>query len=583
MTLRAWGLGIGVSAVAHLGFGAALMAALQPQEIADQPRAKSTLQVTPEVVKRSEATQQDPDSAQADGGDTSGAALGAGAVETAAAIPQQIPQSQAAPAPPPEASVASTLKPATLAPQPAAVQSSAALAPTAPVQKSSTPDTTNAVAVQPDTTSTIAAPTPAAQAKPVLAPAIQTQSSQAPSAQLRPTQAPTQQTQAALAPTLVAQPLQQPAAQMQAASVPAVQTQPQQQPVLQAQTATRPPVQTQPSLAPAVQSQPQQQPDLETQTPRTPAAVATAELAPNAILTVPAPPPARITTEQAPTSVALPSSAPEVTATKAVLAFPDAGDGSIDPTSLAAFQSFTQPAGTGADPMRDTLQSLLSLPCARMQVNFDPVTTTLQVSGHVPDPSQRAPVVAALQAQMGTNIKVTDNLLVLPAPQCGALSGISSVGLPQSTDQITNPLIVGADTHARSFRYLQGDPLVLDLVAPDYPAYVYVDYFDADGNVIHLSPNAQAPLRATTPKQQLQIGARVQGEPGLMVIIGPPYGQEIAVAFAASAPLYQEERPLVEPADAYLAWLKDQVAQARATDPGFKGEWVYFFVQTAAE
>lgn len=273
--------------------------------------------------------------------------------------------------------------------------------------------------------------------------------------------------------------------------------------------------------------------------------------------------------------------APDVTATKAVLAFP--ADGRIDPVSLAAFQSLTQPESANGTDVRDGLSAALSVPCARMQVTFDPDTTTLQLTGHVPDPQDRGPVLQALKAQMGANITVTDNLLVLPAPQCGALSGIASVGLPQSTDQITNPLIVGPDTHARAFRYVAGDPLVLDLSAPDYPAFVYVDYFDADGNVIHLSPNEQTPLRMVDAKSALQIGARNANEAGLFVTIGPPYGQEIAAAFAASVPLYAGLRPMVEPAAPYLAWLKTRVANARAQDPDFKGEWVYFFVTTAAD
>lgn len=47
-------------------------------------------------------------------------------------------------------------------------------------------------------------------------------------------------------------------------------------------------------------------------------------------------------------------------------------------------------------------------------------------------------------------------------------------------------------------------------------------------------------------------------------------------------PLYAGTRPLVEPAAPYLAWLKQQVRAARAEHADFKGEWVYFFVTTAA-
>ncbi|KIN70285.1 Serine/Threonine protein kinase [Sulfitobacter noctilucae] len=290
-------------------------------------------------------------------------------------------------------------------------------------------------------------------------------------------------------------------------------------------------------------------------------------------------PPSVNTAPRTPETQSTPSRTPKATASKAVLAFP--ADGAVDPVSLAAFQSFTAPQQTDSDNVRDSLTAALSVPCSRMQVTFDPVTTSLQVSGHVPSPDQRAPVLQALRAQMGADIDVTENLLILPAPQCGALTRIAEVGLPQSTDQITNPLIVGADTHARAFRFVKDRPLVIEMGGPDYAAYIYVDYFDADGNVIHLSPNDSAPLRQIAPKEEIVIGARGPDDPGLFVLVGPPYGQEIAAAFAASEPLYEGNRPVVEPAAPYLAWLRGQVAQARDTHPDFKGEWVYFFVTTA--
>ena len=283
--------------------------------------------------------------------------------------------------------------------------------------------------------------------------------------------------------------------------------------------------------------------------------------------------------------VALTQTIPDVPKATASDVFSATGDGPIDPVSLAAFQSFMQPgdAGQAAEDLRDGISGLLAqVPCSRLLVQFQPDTNTLELIGHIPEDGLRAPVLSALQAQMGQNIRVADNLLILPRPQCGALSGIGDVGLPQSTDQITNPLLVGEDVHAREFRYSEGQQLVLDLTGAEYDAYVYVDYFDADGQVIHLSPNESVPLERTPANSALQIGARQQGDPGLFITIGPPFGQEIAVAFAASKPLYEEQRPLVEPAEPYLSFLKDRVRAARTEDPEFKGEWVYFFITTSA-
>lgn len=311
---------------------------------------------------------------------------------------------------------------------------------------------------------------------------------------------------------------------------------------------------------------------------------------PTTSLTADAAPPA--TPAQSPTAQSLPQARttpdqlaptpPKADRMAATLAF--AGpDAQIDPVSVAAIASLmTQGDPTArSDTPRDALTALLtSLPCARLQAEFNPQTGSLDLRGHIPDPAMKGPVLAALQAQLGSAITVNDAMLILPRPQCGALSGIADVGLPQSQDQNTNPRLIGDDAQARAYDYTAGQTLVLDLAAPDYDAYLYVDYFVADGTVIHLVPNDTVPLRLRPAKSALRVGAPDADEPFLNITIGPPYGQEIAAAFAASAPLYDGTRPLSEPAAPYLEFLKTRVAAARAANPAFKGEWVYFFVST---
>ena len=286
-----------------------------------------------------------------------------------------------------------------------------------------------------------------------------------------------------------------------------------------------------------------------------------------------------------PKATVLPTAVPQSDQVTAALAFQGGAPDGIDPVSLAAFQSFMAPTAAASDgnSLRDgLLGSLAAVPCSRLQVAFDPDTATLSLRGHIPEDGMRAPVLAALQAQMGQDITVSDQMRLLPRPQCGALAGIGEVGLPQSTDQITNPLLVGDDAHARVLSYAGGDRLFFDLTAPDYPAYVYVDYFDAGGQVLHLVPNETIALQQTPAKDPLRVGAREDGDPGLQIAVGPPYGQEIAVAFAASHPLYSGLRPISEPAEPYLAWLRERVTEAREQHTDFKGEWVYFLVTTHA-
>jgi hypothetical protein len=284
---------------------------------------------------------------------------------------------------------------------------------------------------------------------------------------------------------------------------------------------------------------------------------------------------------------AVPATPPPSEKGVASLAWSGAPGQRVDSTSLATIQAFMRPGDidaskSNAGEVRDGISNLLAqVPCSRLQVSFDPDTGSLDLRGHVSEADLRAPVLAALQAQVGDGIPVRDNMLILPRPQCGALAGIASVGLPQSTDQLTNPLMIGEDAHAREYEYGTGERLIFDLVAPDYDAFIYVDYFDANGQVLHLVPNETIPLTASWAQSVMRVGADAPDGSGLNLIIGPPYGQEIAVAFASSIQLYDGLRPLAEPAETYLAWLKMSIAKAREEVPDFKGEWVYFFITTS--
>lgn len=260
-----------------------------------------------------------------------------------------------------------------------------------------------------------------------------------------------------------------------------------------------------------------------------------------------------------------------------------------DPRAVATIQAFVSPddlerAKANAGQVRDDLSALLTdVDCARLSAVFLPETGKLELRGHIPDPQLRAPLLEALRRQTGDGIPINDNLQVLPKPQCNALAGIAAAGLPQSTDQFTDTRLIGETAHARSYAYTEGQRLEFDLAAPDYDAFIYVDYFNAAGGVIHLIPNEIISLRRHDAGSVVGIGQNVPGEPGLRITIGPPYGQEIAVAFAASRPLYDQLRPITEPAAPYLEFLKNRIDAARAADPDFKGEWVYFFLTTSPD
>jgi hypothetical protein len=516
-----YGAGFLLSVAAHVGAAVLILALMQPRPVADQPPPKSEIHIETQSVEQSQAKPQGAEGDKAHTASASGAAATQGAVRTSKAEPAALPQTEAKAAEPPATAL-------TQAPPP-------------PVTEAKAPPATALAQTPP--------PQPvAAQAPPATA----------------LTQAPPPAVTKAEAPPATAMAQTPPATPVQSATLPATAAVQAEAPTAETLVAAAPPPPVRASAAPA-----------ETVTASVTDAQPVQATAP----------PSEVATSSTPQAQSLapaPATGDQMTAT---LAWAGSG-GAIDPVSLKAIASFMRPgdASAQADDVHDGLAGILSsAPCSRLQAEFNPATGSLELRGHVPDAAMKGPLLAALQAQLGEGIKVDDAMVILPRPQCGALSGIADVGLPQSQDQLTNAKLIGADAQARTFNYVAGQPMVLDLAAPDYDAYVYVDFFDAAGDVIHLVPNQTVPLKQRAAKSAMRVGAPDAGEPFLHITIGPPYGEEIAAAFAASAPLYDGTRPLSEPAGPYLEWLKTKVAEARAKDPNFKGEWVYFMVSTKAE
>lgn len=265
-------------------------------------------------------------------------------------------------------------------------------------------------------------------------------------------------------------------------------------------------------------------------------------------------------------------------------AFDWSGAPSFDASSLNTVAAFLRPDSSTGRNMRDALAAALKAPnCARVQTAFDPDTGALELRGHLRDEAQRAPLLSALSNQLGAGLPLQDQLLILPPPQCAILTSLDQLDLPQSEEQFTDPMLVGDQSQVKTYNFVAGQRLIVDLEAPDYPAFVYLDYFDANGDVIHLVPSAQRPLKAYDPAAVFSIGRpdpETGAPPALVLEIAPPFGQDIAVAYAASHPLYEEPRPFVEPAAAYLTFLQDRIAQVRSSHGDFRGEWAYLFVAT---
>jgi len=106
--------------------------------------------------------------------------------------------------------------------------------------------------------------------------------------------------------------------------------------------------------------------------------------------------------------------------------------------------------------------------------------------------------------------------------------------------------------------FVDGEPLLLDVSAPLYRSYVYVDYYLRDGYMVHLLPNQRlGPVR-------LDAGEWLSLGEGGEWIVSPPFGQEMIAVLASPVPMFADIRQGQESDGDYLAAINERL-QADST------------------
>jgi hypothetical protein len=104
-----------------------------------------------------------------------------------------------------------------------------------------------------------------------------------------------------------------------------------------------------------------------------------------------------------------------------------------------------------------------------------------------------------------------------------------------------------------------GDPLVLDIKTPGFDGYLYVDYLDGDGNILHLFPNDKDALNYRPARNPLVLGRPPMAR---CWTLGGNTGQQMVTVLAAPAPLFPARRPEVEAVRDVLPRLAQLTANA---------------------
>jgi hypothetical protein len=133
---------------------------------------------------------------------------------------------------------------------------------------------------------------------------------------------------------------------------------------------------------------------------------------------------------------------------------------------------------------------------------------------------------------------------------CEALDAIAQT---PSAGGAGDPIILRGGTGAAKDQFLAGDHLVIEIPPRDGDRYIAVDYFQHDGQVLHLLPGGGPRVRLLKARQPL-----VLADPNWQ--IGEPFGQDMVVVLSSPQPLFAAERPFLERAGDYVADLKARQA-----------------------
>jgi serine/threonine protein kinase len=122
--------------------------------------------------------------------------------------------------------------------------------------------------------------------------------------------------------------------------------------------------------------------------------------------------------------------------------------------------------------------------------------------------------------------------------------------------------------------FVEGESLVLDVAAPLYRSYLYVDYHFRDGYVVHLLPaEGSGPVR-------LDAGEWMSLGEGGEWIVSAPFGKEMIAVIAAPFPLFADIRQGHESDGDYLAALNERLKGNSAGTEGRPVTADFVFITT---
>ncbi|KJK20582.1 protein kinase [Burkholderiaceae bacterium 16] len=194
---------------------------------------------------------------------------------------------------------------------------------------------------------------------------------------------------------------------------------------------------------------------------------------------------------------------------------------------------------------------LARVPCSLFSASAQ--EHVLQVRGYVADRFGIKRLKEELEAVPGVQ---TLNLDVQPLgdDKCDVIKLIG----PYWSGRRAGDALTTIRTRASGAQLTEGTPLIVDITTPSYDTYVYVDYYMADGKVVHMVPSQRAKANQAPAGYHATIGSLGDW------MIAKPFGTELIVLLTTPAPLFDALRPEVESRQDYLRALERQLGPMAA-------------------
>ena len=230
---------------------------------------------------------------------------------------------------------------------------------------------------------------------------------------------------------------------------------------------------------------------------------------------------------------------------------------------LLALGAWLLQLGPGADSRPSALadqitRQLQRHTCASLRAEAGP-GGVLRVHGYVPRTEDIAAVqqeVSALAGPVPTQVQ----LQWRPWPYCEVVDILQPHQL--RNEQRRHGLTLSAPS-AQQGALREGDSVSLQVQAPAHEGFMWVDYYTADGGVLHLQAQGQRRV-PFSPGQRLVFGEDLPSS----WLVSPPFGSVLVTVIAVPSlqPLAAAESVPYELASAYLLRLRATLAAA-GTDP----------------